>query len=74
MVIHSIDVFICLSFYCRIQELTNARQFDRQNLQQAERRLGEERRQKQSLDTLLNNERKQRKQVEEKAARYCEKF
>lgn len=49
--------------------MTNARQLERQNLQQSERRLTEERRQRQSLDTLLNTERKQRKQAEEKAAR-----
>lgn len=55
----------------RIQEMTNARQVDRQNLQQTERRLGEERRQKQSLEAQLNNERKQRKQAEEKATRWA---
>lgn len=49
--------------------MTNARQTDRQNLQQTERRLGEERRQKQSLEAQLNNERKQRKQAEEKATK-----
>lgn len=53
----------------RIQELTNARHADMLQLQTAERRLTEERRQKQSLDSLLNNEKKARKLAEEKAAR-----
>lgn len=52
-----------------MQEMITARQLDRQNMQHAERRAGEERRQKQSLETQLNSERKQRKQAEEKAAR-----
>lgn len=54
----------------RFQEAMNARQVDRQNMQQTERRMGEERRLKQSLEAQLINERKQRKQAEEKAARY----
>lgn len=45
---------------------------ERHNFQQSERRISEERRQKQSLEAQLNNERKQRKQAEEKAARYIE--
>lgn len=65
-------IFLCFSFIFlfRIQELANARLSDRQSLQQTERKLGEERRQKQSLDSLLTKERIQRRQVEEKAARY----
>lgn len=38
-------------------------------MQTVERRLGEERRHRQSLEAQLNNERKYRKQAEEKAAR-----
>lgn len=53
----------------RIHELTNARHTDMLQLQTIERRLAEERRQKQSLDAQLNNEKKARKQAEEKAAR-----
>ncbi|XP_075165085.1 macoilin isoform X2 [Haematobia irritans] len=53
----------------RIHELTNARHTDMLQLQNIERRLAEERRQKQSLDAQLNNEKKARKQAEEKAAR-----
>lgn len=45
------------------------RQNDRQAIQSTERRLIEERRQRQSIDALLNVERKHRKQAEEKAAR-----
>lgn len=53
----------------RIQELNNARHSDMLNLQTVERRLNEERRQKQSLDSQLANEKKARKAAEEKAAR-----
>ncbi|KAI9576751.1 hypothetical protein GQX74_010733 [Glossina fuscipes] len=53
----------------RIHELTNARHGDMLQLQTFERRLQEERRQKQSLDAQLNNEKKARKIAEEKAAR-----
>ncbi|XP_020802269.1 macoilin isoform X1 [Drosophila serrata] len=53
----------------RIQELNNARHSDMLNLQTVERRLNEERRQKQSLDAQLANEKKARKVAEEKAAR-----
>lgn len=53
----------------RIQELTNGRHADMLQLQTIERRLAEERRQKQSLDAQLNNEKKARKIAEEKAAR-----
>lgn len=71
----SFDISFCSKFAnqlisCRVQELVNARQLDRQNIQQTERRLVEERRQRQSLDSQLNNERKQRKQAEERAVRY----
>lgn len=38
-------------------------------MQNSERRLGEERRHRQSLESALNSERKQRKQAEEKATR-----
>lgn len=64
----SISLCFIQSFY-RLQELNIARQVDKQSLQQAERRLTDERRLKQSIDAQLNNERKQRKQAEEKAAR-----
>lgn len=53
----------------RLHELTNARHNDMMQLQAVERRLAEERRQKQSLDAQLNNEKKARKLAEEKAAR-----
>ncbi|KAM7343944.1 macoilin isoform 2-T3 [Cochliomyia hominivorax] len=53
----------------RLHELTNARHNDMLQLQTVERRLAEERRQKQSLDAQLNNEKKARKLAEEKAAR-----
>ncbi|XP_046809941.1 macoilin-1 isoform X3 [Lucilia cuprina] len=53
----------------RLHELTNARHNDMMQLQTVERRLAEERRQKQSLDAQLNNEKKARKLAEEKAAR-----
>ncbi|KAH8299595.1 hypothetical protein KR044_003436 [Drosophila immigrans] len=53
----------------RIQELNNARHADMLSLQTVERRLNEERRQKQSLDSQLANEKKARKAAEEKAAR-----
>lgn len=53
----------------RIHDLTNARHTDMLQLQTVERRLAEERRQKQSLDAQLNNEKKARKIAEEKAAR-----
>lgn len=53
----------------RLQELTNVRQIDIINLQNTERRLGEERRQRQSLEAQLNNEKKARKIAEEKATR-----
>lgn len=56
-------------FFIRLQELVIARQQDKQNAQQAERRLTEERRQKQSFESQLNNERKQRKLTEEKLSR-----
>lgn len=39
-------------------------------MQQTDRKLIEERRQRQSLETQLNNERKQRKLTEEKLSRY----
>lgn len=39
-------------------------------MQQTDRKLIEERRQRQSLETQLNNERKQRKLAEEKLSRY----
>lgn len=58
-----------LCLFLRVQDLINSRQLDRQNLQNAERRLGEERRQKQSIESQLANERKQRKLVEERASR-----
>ncbi|XP_037945560.1 macoilin-2-like isoform X2 [Teleopsis dalmanni] len=53
----------------RINELTSARHADTLQLQTAERRLNDERRQKQSLEAQLNNEKKARKLAEEKAAR-----
>jgi len=53
----------------RIQELNNARHADMLNLQTVERRLNEERRQKQSLDSQLANEKKARKVAEDKASR-----
>ncbi|XP_067626672.1 macoilin-2 isoform X3 [Eurosta solidaginis] len=53
----------------RIQELTNNRHSDMLQMQTVERRLVEERRQKQSLDAQLNNEKKARKIAEEKASR-----
>ncbi|KAH8369863.1 hypothetical protein KR093_001277 [Drosophila rubida] len=53
----------------RIQELNNSRHADMLSLQTVERRLNEERRQKQSLDSQLANEKKARKAAEEKAAR-----
>lgn len=52
-----------------MQDMLTSRQVDRQNMQQCERRLGEERRQRQSLESQLNMERKQRKQAEDKATR-----
>lgn len=64
-----VDVDTDFSLF-RIQELTSARQSDRQTMQQTDRKLIEERRQRQSLDTQLNNERKQRKMAEEKLSRY----
>lgn len=57
----------------RIQEISGARQSDRQTMQQTDRKLIEERRQRQSLETQLNNERKQRKLAEEKLSRYVRK-
>lgn len=54
--------------------MTNSRQLDRQNLQNSERRLVDERRNKQSLESQLNNERKQRKLAEERAARFVLKL
>lgn len=59
----------CEELEKRIQELTNARHADMLSLQNVERRLNEERRQKQSLDAQLSNEKKARKAAEEKAAR-----
>ncbi|XP_068144549.1 macoilin-2 isoform X1 [Drosophila tropicalis] len=53
----------------RVQEQTNTRHTDMLCLQSVERRLHEERRQKQSLDAQLTNEKKARKAAEEKAAR-----
>ncbi|XP_023037601.1 macoilin isoform X2 [Drosophila willistoni] len=53
----------------RVQEQTNTRHTDMLCLQSVERRLHEERRQKQSLDAQLANEKKARKAAEEKAAR-----
>lgn len=41
-------------------------------MQQTDRKLIEERRQRQSFETQLNNERKQRKAVEEKLSRLAE--
>jgi Macoilin family len=49
--------------------LQSTRQLDRQNFQTIERRLGDERRQKQNLESQLTNERKFRKLAEEKVAR-----
>lgn len=43
-------------------------------MQQTDRKLIEERRQRQSLETQLNNERKQRKLTEEKLSRYVKAF
>lgn len=62
----SISKFV---FSLRIQEMITSRQTDRQTIQNSERRLAEERRQRQSLESQLNAERKHRKQAEEKAAR-----
>lgn len=69
---HPIELhFSFVSFqFARLQELTSSRQSDRQTMQQTDRKLIEERRQRQSLETQLNNERKQRKLVEEKLSRY----
>ncbi|GAB0093983.1 Macoilin [Sergentomyia squamirostris] len=53
----------------KIQDLNNSRHVDRQNLQNAEKRLGEERRQRLGLESQLTNERKMRIKVEEKAAK-----
>lgn len=53
----------------RLQDLQNARQHDMMTQQNTERRLTEERRQKQSLEAQLNNEKKARKLAEEKASR-----
>lgn len=50
--------------------MITSRQNDRQTIQNSERRLAEERRQRQSLESQLNTERKHRKQAEEKAVRY----
>lgn len=58
-----------LNFFHRIQEMLTNRQSDRQNIQASERRLAEERRKIESLAAQLTNERKNRKQLEEKAAR-----
>ncbi|XP_055383322.1 macoilin-2 [Condylostylus longicornis] len=53
----------------RLHEMQNTRQIDLMNLQNVERRLSEERRQRQSLEAQLNNEKKARKTAEEKATR-----
>ena len=50
--------------------MINASKAERQSLQNAERRILDERRLRQSCETQLNAERKQRKQAEEKATRY----
>ena len=52
----------------RMATMNNARHVDMFQLQTAERRLTEQRRQKQSLDSLLGNEKKPRKLAQEKAA------
>ncbi|XP_034480180.1 macoilin isoform X2 [Drosophila innubila] len=53
----------------RLQELNNARHADMLQLQHVERRLSEERRQRQSFEAQFANEKKARKVAEEKAAR-----
>lgn len=61
---------IIINFYwVRVQELQAGRQTDRHTIQSTERRLTDERRQRQSSDAQLSAERKLRKQVEEKAIR-----
>lgn len=62
-------VTIQISNSFRLQELTSSRQADRQTMQQTDRKLIDERRQRQSLEAQLNNERKQRKLAEEKLSR-----
>ncbi|XP_055693722.1 macoilin-2 [Lutzomyia longipalpis] len=56
----------------KIQDLNNSRHVDRQNLLNAEKRLGEERRQRLTLESQLANERKIRAKIEEKAAKLAE--
>lgn len=53
----------------RIHDLISTHHTDMSQMQLIERRLTEERRQKQSLDAQLNNEKKARKLAEEKASR-----
>lgn len=59
----------CEELEKRVHDLISARHTDMSQIQMIERRLTEERRQKQSLDAQLNNEKKARKIAEEKASR-----
>lgn len=60
--------FISIYDY-RLQELLNARQVEKQYLQSVERKATDERRMRQSLESHLYNERKQRRAAVEKASR-----
>lgn len=58
--------------YCRLQRMQESlktAQTERQALHQAERRLIEERRKRSALDSQLQAEQKQRRTIEERAAR-----
>lgn len=58
--------------FCRVQRLQEslkAAQTERQALHQSERRLIEERRKRSALDSQLQAEQKQRRTIEERAAK-----